>query len=51
MSDDFRRIIVPAPEKNSPPVIEGNGWELRLNPGWAVGAGERKGDFVVRPER
>src|SRR2546423_999149 len=51
MSGDFSRVIVPAPKKIAQPVIDGDGWELRLNPGWSLTPGERKGDFAVRVER
>jgi hypothetical protein len=51
MRGDFRRIVVPAPTKIAPPLIEGDGWELRLNSGWSLGLGERTGDFVLRPAR
>ena len=51
MSGDFSRVIVPAPKKIAQPVIDGDGWELRLNPGWSLNPGERKGDFAVRVAR
>jgi hypothetical protein len=49
MSGDFSRVAVPAPGKIAESVIEGDGWNLRLNAGWSVRSGDRKGDFVVRP--
>lgn len=51
MSSDFSQIVVPAPRNTAQPVINGKGWELRLNPGWSVGDGERKGDLIVRAAR
>jgi hypothetical protein len=51
MSGDFSRIVVSAPKKTAQLAINGEGWELRLNPGWSVGPAERKGDFAVRPDR
>ncbi len=51
MSGDFSRIVVAAPKKTAPPPIAGDGWNLRLNAGWAVGPAERKGDFAIRLEQ
>lgn len=51
MSGDFSRVVVAAPKNTAQPAIKGEGWELRLNPGWSVGPAERKGDFTVRPDR
>jgi hypothetical protein len=48
MTGDFSRIVVPAPKKIAQPLIEGDGWELRLNSGWSLDAGERIGDFIIR---
>jgi hypothetical protein len=50
MSGDFSRIVVAAPKKTAQLAIKGEGWELRLNPGWSIGPAERKGDFAVRPD-
>lgn len=51
MSADFTRVTLPAPANVTSPVIAGDAWELRLNSGWSIGPGERKGDFTVRPAR
>jgi hypothetical protein len=50
MSADFTSITLPAPAEVAPPVVKGNGWNLRLNAGWSIGPGERQGDLRVRPE-
>jgi len=34
----------------APDHLRGNGWTLKLNPGWVVRPGERAGDFVVAKE-
>lgn len=48
MSADFTRVTLPAPVNSQGSVIEGNGWKLELKDGWAVAAGERSGDLVVK---
>jgi hypothetical protein len=51
LSADFSRVTVPVPAKIVPPLIEGDGWTLRLNNGWSVRPGERQGDFTLLFER
>ncbi|HEX8898583.1 MAG TPA: hypothetical protein VF751_07795 [Chthoniobacterales bacterium] len=51
LSADFSRVTVPAPAKIVPPLIEGDGWTLRLNSGWSLRSGERHGDFTLLFER
>jgi hypothetical protein len=51
MSADFNRITLPAPGKIESPVVEADGWKLKLNAGWSIIPGERQGDFTVRSER
>lgn len=41
----FTEVRVPAGSENPP--LKGDGWALRLNPGWVLKAGDRKGDWVV----
>jgi len=41
-------IYVPAPADTNTTQLKGDGWQLELKAGWMVGAGDRKGDFVVR---
>ncbi len=48
ITSDFSRIYVSAPTDLSASPIRGEGWTLELNAGWAVSAGERKGDHVVK---
>lgn len=45
---DFSRIYVSTPTNLSASPIQGDGWTLELNTGWAVAAGARKGDYVVK---
>jgi hypothetical protein len=42
---DFRKAYVSAPTKVEDKLLTGDGWELRLEPGWKAVAGERKGDW------
>jgi hypothetical protein len=51
LSADFSRVTLPAPAKLGWPLIEGDGWNLRLNNGWSVQPGEGKGNFTLRFER
>ena len=48
IKSDFSRIYVSAPTNPSASPIQGDGWSLELNKGWAVAAGMRKGDYVVK---
>ena len=50
---DFSRITVSAPAEANigQALVKGDGWELRLNPGWSVAPGQRKGDFTVQSDR
>jgi hypothetical protein len=51
MSADFTRVSLPAPKNASAPRLEGDGWDLQLNPGWFLARGQRPGDFTIRPRR
>ena len=42
------KIYVPAPGDVAARSLKGDGWTLELNTGWAVTAGPRKGDFVLK---
>jgi hypothetical protein len=44
---DFGRIDVPAPADPAARPLRGDGWELRLEPGWSVTPGKRPGDYVL----
>lgn len=48
MNPTFTKIYVSAPSDLSTSPIQGDGWTLELNTGWAVAAGERNGDYVVK---
>lgn len=48
MSSDGGTITVPGPFETDGPSITGEGWTVRLEPGWTVGPGQRAGDYVVR---
>lgn len=48
VSADFKKVYVTAPKEPKARMLRGEGWEIELNPGWQVEAGERKGDFRVR---
>ena len=45
--DDRSNITVPAPASVQGSTLEGDGWTLRIAPGWAVRAGSRPGDFQL----
>jgi len=50
LSNDWTKITVPAPRQ--PDQTDGDGWELKLQPGWKLAPGERKGDYtLVRDSR
>lgn len=51
MSSDFTSMTLPVPAEVVPPLIKGDGWNLKLNAGWSIGPGEREGDLRVRSER
>jgi hypothetical protein len=48
IKSDFSKIYVSAPTSLSASPVQGDGWTLELNAGWAVTAGERKGDYAVK---
>ena len=48
MSPQFNKIQVQAPADTSGRTLQGEGWTLQLDAGWAVTAGERKGDFTLK---
>ncbi len=45
---DFSKIYVSAPSSLEASPVQGDGWTLELNTGWAVTAGERKGDYALK---
>ena len=48
IKSDFSGIYVSAPTNPGGPLIEGDGWVLELNKGWAVATGTRPSDYVVK---
>lgn len=48
IKSDFSKIYVSAITGLSASPVQGDGWTLELNAGWAVTAGERKGDYAVK---
>ena len=47
MAADQSTIAVPAPASIAGAELAGDGWTLKLAPGWVVRPGQRPGDFVV----
>jgi pimeloyl-ACP methyl ester carboxylesterase len=47
MSVDRSKLIVPAPASVESGTLNGDGWMLKLAPGWTVVPGSRAGDFQV----
>jgi hypothetical protein len=45
--DDRSNITVPAPASVQGSTLEGDGWTLKIAPGWVVRAGNRPGDFQL----
>lgn len=48
INSTFSKVYLSAPSGLGSSPIQGDGWTLELNPGWAVTAGERKGDYVIK---
>jgi hypothetical protein len=47
MSADGSRLTLPAPAHAEGATLSGDGWTLRLAPGWIVRPGSRAGDFEL----
>jgi hypothetical protein len=47
ITSDFKKAFVAAPTKFEEKLLAGDGWELRLEPGWKAAKGERKGDWKL----
>jgi hypothetical protein len=47
ITSDFKNAFVAAPTKFEEKLLAGDGWELRLEPGWKAVQGERKGDWKL----
>lgn len=51
ISSDGRTRRLPAPQRRDETTVAGDGWTLKVAPGWVVREGPRKGDYeVVRHE-
>jgi hypothetical protein len=50
LSPQWTQIRVPAPRDPRARPLEGDGWTLTLEKGWALAPGERAGDYVLKPE-
>ncbi len=48
LSPDWKQLAVPAPA--GPAALSGDGWQLRLRPGWRLVPGARGGDFRLARE-
>ncbi len=44
----WSKVTVSAPEDPAARPLQGKGWVLRLNPGWSLAPGARRGDYVLR---
>lgn len=49
VSPDQSTLTVPAPESVDGSTLEGDGWKVTLEPGWAVRPDAREGDYRVVP--
>ncbi|MHC1652146.1 hypothetical protein ACODUL_02450 [Stenotrophomonas maltophilia] len=49
MQADWKAVFVQAPVPGGP-LLQGEGWLLRLAPGWSVVAGARPGDYVLKAQ-
>jgi hypothetical protein len=47
MLSDQGRLVVPAPASVEGTTISGDGWTLKLTPGWVVIPGNRPADYIV----
>jgi hypothetical protein len=47
MSPDRSKLTLPAPAGIEGPTLAGDGWTLKIAPGWAVRPGSRKGDYKL----
>ena len=47
MKPDWSALIVTAPAQTSGSSVTGDGWTLRLKPGWKIVPDARSGDFTL----
>jgi hypothetical protein len=50
LAPDFTLVRLPAPRSPGDSVVQGEGWVLKLAPGWKVVPGGRPGDLTVRKD-
>jgi hypothetical protein len=50
VTSDGRTRRLPAPVRRDETTISGDGWTLKLAPGWVVREGARRGDYEVVPQ-
>jgi hypothetical protein len=50
LNPQWREIRVPAPRDPRARPLQGDGWTLAPQKGWALAPGERAGDYVLKPE-
>ena len=48
LSADFSKITIPAPHETQGQKLQGEGWTLELNPGWALRPTERDGSYILQ---
>lgn len=46
---DFSEVALSQPNDITLPALAGDGWKLKLKPGWSIVPGARKGDLQLRP--
>jgi hypothetical protein len=47
ISSDFKRLYLPLPIPANEETVSGEGWTLKLKPGWKVVPGKRNGDLLL----
>lgn len=47
MKSDWSKVYVPAPIDVQARPLCGDGWTLKINPGWEIKPAERKGDYIL----
>ncbi len=50
VSIDGESLTVPAPVETRNTTLSGDGWRIKLNPGWSVRPGSRSGDYQIISE-
>lgn len=50
LNPGWTELRVPAPRDSDARPLQGDGWTLELASGWKLAGGERKSDYVLKPE-